>query len=223
MWWSGCEGNAARSVDVGAMEPSFHDFLALFQADKPLDRWDTDAQRPLVIHDEILRTDKTPLRKALAQNYTPIPTRLVKYLPTHNLAQFDIRDMEPIASPDGAYDFYAYAKVKRRDFWLVSIFAYKHTKEDAHYHVHPFLLATYSEDGRLIDDFVWWYIIADDIEFWHSVRVNEDTLVIGYRDDNEDGPLQQINEKIVITDHGYFESIFQDYPEGRIIDTHLGD
>jgi hypothetical protein len=206
------------AVDGSLENPdsSFERFLNFFSDVHPLNDWDTEALNPLVLKGEIHRSDQTDLRFALKFLYHRIPRPLLKHIPVEKIRHLDKRDPMPIKIPLDVFDFYGFAKEKRKDFWLVSIFAYKHTLEQNVYHQHPFILATYSNSGLLLDNFVWWSIIDDDIQVWDDVEVMGDTLMVGRKKEIYDFELDEVYGKVVLTENGRFRSVYPNFPQGYI-------
>lgn len=208
--------NENEQKESDGTNAEFERFLGLFSTRRPMGTWDADALMPLVMDDEIFKSDQTALQKTLTTEYDRIPKHLAHFVPVSHIVDMDPEYSVPIKNPVGAYEFYAFATEKREDYHLVSIFAYKHTMEASVYHLHPFVLATYSNDGKFIDDFVWWIIVADDIQVWNEVEIREDTFLVGSKEAVQASRLSQVYEKTVLAKDGTFQTFFSDYPEGSL-------
>ncbi len=195
---------------------SFENYLELFSSLVPLNRWDSDALNALVLKNEIFTSDKTHLNTVLRNQFRQIPRSMIDFIPVEKIKHLDDRDPLPIESPEKAFDFYAFAKEKREDFWIVSIFALKKLMEQKVYHQHPFIIATYSTSGESLDGFVWWTIVDDDIQVWEDVEVKGDTFMTGTKDDLSKEELDETFEKRVFTPLGTFKSVYSNYPDGYI-------
>ena len=193
---------------------SFAAFLAYFQDDLPLESWPDGAQRPLVLENDFWYMDSIHLERVLKQTFRKLPEGALHFIPTEKIEQPD-EYSEVIKEPYLSFDFYAYAKLKRGSYWLVSIFARKKEREDQYYHVHPFFLVTYSESGHDLDSFIWWRIIDDDIQTCGSGAGAKDTLYIGGKFRMENDTLSEIFQKTVITPKGKFKTVFSNYPKSN--------
>jgi hypothetical protein len=206
------EANDSKSSEDS--ESPFDSYLSLFSDERPLDTWDTKGQYPLVQNDVIFMSNTDPLRKILQSEYRAIPMKLRCFIPLRQIIHLDYRDKSDVPNPYRAFEFYAFTKQEHQNYWLVSIFAYMREMVNEVYYQHPFIFATYSKDGILLDDFVWWSIIAEDVQIWDDVQVVGDTFMVGSKGGAMSDRLTEIYEKMVITDDGYFEIVYDNYVPG---------
>jgi hypothetical protein len=191
---------------------SFEAFLGYFQEGLALESWPDAAQAPLVLDNVFWDEDQSRLEKALEKTFKKLPAGALDFVPTQKIKQLNPYS-DVIQNPHTAFDFYAFAKQRREDGWLTSIFARKKERDDRFYHEHPFFLVTYSESGKVLDSFVWWTIIHDDVQICGDAAVAKDTLLIGGKFRVEDDTLEEIFQKTILTPRGKFKTIYSNYPK----------
>lgn len=115
-----------------------------------------------------------------------------------------------------AFHWYAFRRIERPGFSIVGMFAHKQNgNQGGEYNAHPFLLATYSEEGDIKDSHVWWLIEDDDLQVWSDISVRGDTLITGHRPLPEefDAPMDEIFSKVVVGGDGKFKILLSNEPK----------
>jgi hypothetical protein len=201
------------SNEYHSSDSSFGRYLRFFSDVHPLEQWPEDALASLVLNNEFWNEDKTDRDFTLKYLFHKIDPILWRWIPSTKITALTPKAAR-IEMPLSRYTFYAFAKERKEGFWLVSMFGMKNELEQDVYHRHPFLLVTYSEEGSLIDEFIWWTIVDDDIQVCDLVDVSGDTLLIGTKENLNDAELSEVFGKVVITKKGLFESVYSNYPPG---------
>lgn len=196
-------------------DSSFSGYLEFFSEVHALASWPKEAQAILVRNGAFWATDKSDRDFILKYSYRRLDPILYRHIPTQ-----EVRKLAPpeaqIAQPLSRYTFYAFAKEKRGRYWLCSMLGVKREMEQVVYGHNPFLLATYREDGALIDEFIWWCIVDDDIQVYDDVDVAGDTLLVGWKNRESDSELSEVYARVVIDGDGRFREVFSAWPEGYL-------
>lgn len=196
-------------------DSSFSRYLNFFSEVHPLGHWPVDAQATLVQDGAFWATDKSDRDFILKYCYRRLDPILYRHIPTQEVRKLAPQEAQ-IAKPLSRYTFYAFAKEKRGRYWLCSMLGVKREMEQAVYGHNPFLLATYREDGAMIDEFIWWTIVDDDLQVYDDVAVAGDTLLVGRKDHERDSELSEVYARVVIDGDGRLREVYSAWPEGYL-------
>ncbi len=221
VWTMSCLPFGCGETDTGASttapewqwgsDTAFVDFLDLFPTDKDFKDWPRSGQWPIIKDPEFY--SGKPVEPLLFTAYQKIPSRFLKRIPTHQILNLDGYSTK-IKKPYKDFKFYAFHKVKQKNYWLVGVYAQKQQrKTNNEFFGHPFLLITYSKSGKLIDSFVWWYIDEDTLQAWTEIAVEGETLLVGRKEKLHDIYLTEIYQKTILTKGGRFQTVFSGFPE----------
>ncbi len=190
-------------------DSSFSDFLDLFPTDPDFKDWPETGQRPVV--DSVFYLDN--MEPCLLRTFRRIPRGFLYRIPTAKILNLDGYSTK-IKKPYKAFKFYAFHKVKRKNHWLVGVYAQKQQRNaNNEFFGHPFLMLTYDRKGRLIDSFVWWYIDHDTLEAYDEIAVEGETLLVGRKEELHDSYLTEIYQKTILTPKGKFKTVFSGFPK----------
>ncbi len=189
-------------------DTAFVDFLDLFPTDKDFKDWPETGQRPVV--DSVFYLDD--MEPCLRKTFRRIPHGQLKRIPTTKILNLDGYSTK-IKKPYKAFRFYAFHKVKKKNYWLVGVYAHKQQRNaNNEFFGHPFLMLTYDRNGRLIDSFVWWHIDHDMLEVYTEIAVEGETLLVGRKEELHDSYLTEIYQKTIVTKGGRFQTVYSEFP-----------
>ncbi len=189
-------------------DTSFADFLDLFPTDPNFKDWPETGQRPVV--DSVFYLDD--MEPCLRKTFRRIPHGQLKRIPTTKILNLDGYSTK-IKKPYKAFRFYAFHKVKKKNYWLVGVYAHKQQRNaNNEFFGHPFLMLTYDRNGRLIDSFVWWHIDHDMLEVYTEIAVEGETLLVGRKEELHDSYLTEIYQKTIVTKGGRFQTVYSEFP-----------
>ena len=154
-------------------------------------------------------TDRT---QEIAQTRLSIVGTCPSFLPIRPLINLDPDYSDDIPDPLNAYRFWATFKYKIASNWLICVLAVKKewvSKEGYHeFHAHPVLLITYSESGKLVDHFLWTYLIDDMEQIYEEVDVTDGVFISGYSP-GYGKEIETIYSKTIINESGKFLPTFR--------------
>jgi hypothetical protein len=196
--------------------PSFENFLALFDTVPLYPDWAFASQHRLLWSNAAYGGGNV-FSKALADHFRPIPTDYIRYLrldvierPSKPWYEYP----EHFPNPEKLFSFHAFAKEKRDDYWLISYFARNMDTigNNSEYEIgHVFALATYSLDGKPLDEFSLWCATDEVYQLWDHVGMAGDTILEGHNPKGIEGQLPEVDRKTIITPKGKFKTVFKDY------------
>lgn len=190
---------------------SFEEFLVKFEPAESWENWPEEAQDPLVLGGEAFEAEE--LNLLLSVMFSTIESKFHPFIPVEKLKQLHPKE-EPTKDPYHSYTFHGFKKITFDNFILAAVFAKKKEFDyDNEYHAHPFYLITYTKEGNIIDDYVWWIIEDDALQVWTDIDVAGDTLLTGRKESVNDSKLEKISSKTILTKQGRFETVFSERAE----------
>lgn len=193
---------------------TFSEFLDQFESVTTWENWPEDGIGPLVTTGAIWNEPAvTPI---LEKSFRKMPDHLTPFVPVEAIRQFDSLET-PVEDPYKSFDFYAFRKIEKEFGILVSIFALKLDPDyQGEFFAHPFYLASFSPDGKLIDTYVWMQIVDDMWEGANDIAVDGETLLVGRKVSPGDANLKETWEKTRLTPEGKFDTFFSQFPESEL-------
>lgn len=221
----GCEAKNQSSTNSGNKAPeisaptpkeekplTFARFQEFFLDDTSMENWPEETLEPLILSGDEIFSEKG-IDDLLKVTFTEIPSEYYSYIPIEKLKQLRPNEVET-KDVRSAFRFYGFKQILHEKYIVMSFFSYKLRKDNnEEYHAHPFVIATFTPDGKPIDQYVWWTIENDVYQVWDDVDIDGEELLKGRKEDPNDSELNEVYEKVGIQGNGMFKEIYKDWPK----------